>query len=332
MYDGEGMTNLGQLYKVELRNAWETEDRHFTPWLAEEKNLNILADTVGLELELEAVEKNVGPFRADILCKDTQNDSWVLIENQLEKTDHRHLGQLMTYAAGLQAVTIVWVADKFSEEHRAAMDWLNKITGEDFKFFGLEIELWKIDDSNPAPKFNIISKPNNWSRSVSQASNKIESEIETPLKKRQFAYWQGLEAYLNDKNSFLKPPSPRPQHWAVYSIGKTGFSIYTTIHSGENRLGVELMMYDERAKAYFSMLEDRKKFIESQINHKLDWRLLPDKKGSRIVIFHEGNFDNESFWVQDFKWFHEMLESFDKTFRSLIKNLEINDIDMEAAE
>ena len=112
---------LGRLKKVDLREVWKTEAQHFTPWLANEENLALLGDTIGLDLECEAVEKNVGPFRADILCKDTANDSWVLIENQVERTDHTHLGQLLTYAAGLKTVTIVWIAQRFTDEHRAAL-------------------------------------------------------------------------------------------------------------------------------------------------------------------------------------------------------------------
>jgi len=131
--------NLGRLEAVDLRNIWTSEAGEFTPWLAEENNLALLGETIGIELELEAQEKNVGPFRADILCKDTANGHWVLIENQLERTDHTHLGQLMTYAAGLKAVTIVWIAHHFTEEHRAALDWLNEITDDRFNFFGLEI-------------------------------------------------------------------------------------------------------------------------------------------------------------------------------------------------
>ncbi len=120
--------DLGKLEKVELRDIWETEGQGFTPWLAEEKNLEMLGEAIGIELELEAQEKDVGPFRADILCKNLEDDSLVLIENQIERTDHKHLGQLLTYASGLQSVTIVWIAAKFTEEHRAALDWLNEIS------------------------------------------------------------------------------------------------------------------------------------------------------------------------------------------------------------
>jgi len=176
------MSNLGRLEKVELRDIWKTEDRDFTPWLAQEDNMVVLSETLAMDLEVEAQERNVGPFRADILCKDTFDSSWVLIENQLERTDHTHLGQLLTYAAGLEAVTIVWIAAKVTDEHRAALDWLNDHTDEKIRFFGLEVELWKIGQSLAAPKFNIVSKPNEWTRSISRASSRIESEAVTAFK------------------------------------------------------------------------------------------------------------------------------------------------------
>lgn len=124
------MKPLGRLEKVDLRIVWTHEANHFTPWLAQENNLALLGDTIGLDLELSSREQSVGPYRADIVCKDTITDSWVLIENQLERTDHTHLGQLLTYAAGLDAVTIVWIAPRITDEHRAALDWLNEVTDE----------------------------------------------------------------------------------------------------------------------------------------------------------------------------------------------------------
>ena len=141
----------------------------FTPWLAQEENLGLLGESLGLTLELEATEQSVGPFAADILCKDPMTEQWVLIENQLEQTDHTHLGQIITYAAGLNAVTIIWIAATFVEQHRAALDWLNEITAEGTDFFGVEVELWGIGDAPQlAPKFNIVSKPNAWSKSVAK--------------------------------------------------------------------------------------------------------------------------------------------------------------------
>jgi hypothetical protein len=153
------MQQLGRLKQVPVREFWRHEASDFTPWLAREDNIALLSETVGLELMVEAQEKNVGPFRADILCKDSLANAWVLIENQLERTDHSHLGQLLTYAAGLQAATIIWVAERFTEEHRAALDWLNEITDERFNFFGIEIELWQIDSSPLAPNFKRSASP-----------------------------------------------------------------------------------------------------------------------------------------------------------------------------
>jgi hypothetical protein len=157
---GEARWSLGRLTRVEPRDVWGSEAGHCTPWPAQEDNLRPLGETIGLELELEAQEQRVGPFRADLLCRDVATSAWVLIENQLERTDHMHLGQLITDAAGLKAATLVWVANPFTEEHRAALDWLNGITDSRFNGFGLEIEWWRIGESPIAPKFNLVSKPN----------------------------------------------------------------------------------------------------------------------------------------------------------------------------
>ena len=188
---------LGRLEKVDLRDVWTSEASDFTPWLAREENLSVLADTLGLELELEAEEKAVGPFRADILCRDTGSNAWVLIENQLERTDHNHLGQLLTYASGLQAVTIIWIASRFTEEHRSTLDWLNRITDTGFHFFGLEVELWRIGASSPAPKFNIVSKPNDWSRSVAQAARAMDETELSETRILQRDYWAAFQPVLN---------------------------------------------------------------------------------------------------------------------------------------
>src|ERR1051325_969130 len=213
-------TSLGRLQKVDLREAWASESSHFTPWLAQEENLKLLGETIGIELELESQEKEVGPFRADILCKDTSNDNWVLIENQLERTDHTHLGQLLTYAAGLNAVTIVWIAERFTEEHRATLDWLNERTDEKINLFGLEVELWRIGDSPIAPKFSIISQPNNWSRTVQQAAAG-NGEV-SAHKQLQLKFWTAFRQYMEAKKSFVRCQKPLPQHWANYAIGRSG--------------------------------------------------------------------------------------------------------------
>src|SRR3954452_4044087 len=157
---------LGRLQTLDARAVWNHEATDFTPWLAEPENLKLLAEALHLgELEVEATEQQVGRFSADIVARE-EGENLVLIENQLEPTDHRHLGQVLTYLAGLEGdATVVWIATKVLEEHRAAIDWLNSNTSDRFDFFGLEIEVLQIEGCMPAaPRFNVVAKPNDWSR------------------------------------------------------------------------------------------------------------------------------------------------------------------------
>ena len=160
------MNKLEKITKVDLREAWPNEQSDFTPWLAKEENLNILSEILDLDLIYEDKEVGIGPYKADIICKDSHTEETVLIENQLE-TNHKHLGQISTYAAGIKAKTIIWIAEKFTDEHRAALDYQNSITNDGYNYFGIEVELLKIGESPLAPNFKIVCKPNDWSKSIS---------------------------------------------------------------------------------------------------------------------------------------------------------------------
>ena len=318
---------LDRLKKISLKEIWDNEAQDFTPWLAEERNLELLSETIRTPLELEAQEKNVGPFRADILCKNTEDDSWVLIENQIDKTDHKHLGQLLTYASGLQAVTIVWISAKFTEEHRAALDWLNKITDDDFRFFGLEIELWKIGESPAAPKFNIVSKPNNWSKTISQAVKNISEGIESETKAMQYRYWQGLIDYLENNGSKLRTQDPRPRHWQTFAVGRSHFYIDATVNTRDSRLGIGLKIADKNhAKNFYNLLVLDKEEIEAEMQEKLEWRELPDNTKSEIILFKNNvNLSDKKDWNTQYGWFKTNIEKFDKVFRKRIKKLNAED-------
>ena len=261
--------NLGRLEKVDLRDIWEKEDTHFTPWLAKDENIELLGSAIDMDLVVEAEEKDVGPFRADILCKDIASNNWVLIENQLEKTDHKHLGQLLTYATGLDAVTIIWVASEFTEEHRATLDWLNKITDTQYNFFGIKVELFKIGDSKVAPVFNVVSKPNNWSRSISSAASKIANEDLGETKLFQLKFWTALGDSIREKtDSPLKAQKPRPQHWYIFSIGKTGVQLNVKFNTKVEKVSIELYILNNQE--IFDALEKDKENIEKEIGEKLN--------------------------------------------------------------
>lgn len=313
---------LGKLEKVDLKTIWENEAYNFTPWLAQEENLKSLGDVIGMELELEAQEKDVGPFRADILCKNTEDDSLVLIENQIERTDHKHLGQLLTYAAGLQSVTIVWVAAKFTEEHRAALDWLNEITDKKFRFFGLEVELWKIGNSAAAPKFNVISKPNNWSKSVSDAAKEIENQTTSETKKLQYRYWQKLTEYLEENKSKLRPQDSRPKHWQIFTIGRSGFHLAALLNTRENKIAVELVITDkDEAKSFYHLLAKDKSEIEAEMGCALEWKENQEKTQSKIALFKNADPTEESNWPSQHEWMKNTVEKFDAVFRQRVRNL-----------
>ena len=312
---------LGKLERIDLRQIWRSEDRDFTPWLAQEENLGILGDAIGIELELEGVEEYVGSFKADLVCKDLTN-SRIVIENQFGTTDHRHLGQILTYASGLKAKTIIWIAEKFTEEHRAALDLLNNITGEDFLFFGLEIELWKIGDSMPAPQFNITSKPNDWSKT---ASSRIKQQPLTETTAMQLRYWQQLKKYLESSDTKLRPQTPRPQHWQIFSIGRSGFCISALMNTQRKRIGVELSISDSNAKDFFNLLSKDKENIEQEIG-ELEWKELPQRNSSSIIKYEYVDPTKEGDWPSQHKWLKEALEKFNQAFRQRVRNLNLGDL------
>ncbi len=315
------MITLGRLTKVELRDIWKSESQDFTPWLAQPENITALAEALSMELEIEAREREVGPFRADLLCKDLIDDSWVLIENQLERTDHSHLGQLLTYAAGLQTVTIVWIASRFTEEHRAALDWLNEISDERFKFFGVEVELWRIGDSVAAPKFNIVSKPNEWTRSITQASRRIESEALSETKKVQLDFWVALQKAL-EGHAFLRSRKPRPQHWTTYSIGRTGMHLGAILDSQKSRIAVELYLGDENAKSFFGQLKADQVTIEAELGHAPAWMELPSRRACRIVSYRSVTDPlDEASWPELIGWISKTLEAYYRAFHKRVLKL-----------
>lgn len=276
-----------------------------------------------MELELEAQETNVGQFRADLLCKNTDDGSWVLIENQLERTNHRHLGQILTYAAGLHAVTICWIAESFAEEHRATLDWLNEISDETFQFFGLEVELWRIGDSSPAPKFNVVSRPNDWIRSVAEETSPRRKNL-TPTKLQQQDFWSALMKRLKDSKSPIRPKKPRPQHWMGFSIGRAGFNLLGWLNSKEKWIGVYLYLDPPDAKAHFGLLDQEREKIEQQLG-TLEWSKLPERKSSTIRLRLDSDPMNQADWPRQISWMVEKLEAFNKTFRPLVKSLDASE-------
>ena len=313
--------NLGTLQKVEIREIWEHEATEFTPWLAKQENIDMLGSAIGLDLIVEAEEKDVGPFRADILCKDVATNNLVLIENQLERTDHKHLGQLLTYATGLNAVSIIWIAAEFNEEHRATLDWLNKITGQEYNFFGVQIELYKIGNSQIAPDFTVVSKPNNWSRIVSSNTSKMDYEDLGPTKIKQLHFWTRLcEDIKEKKDSPLRVRKPRPQHWHNFAIGASQVNLASTFNTKEEMITAEVYIINN--KEIFKELEKNKESIEKEFGEELEWQLLPDRAASRIKITKSNcDLENEDNWEEYVNWLIGKLEKLYYVFNKRLADL-----------
>ena len=187
---------LGKLEKVkDLRSVWKHEANDFTKWLAKEENLNTLSEEIGIDIELVSTEAKTGSFSTDILAVEANTNNRIIIENQLEATNHDHLGKIITYASGHDAKTIIWIVKEAREEHRQAIDWLNEHTDEEINIFLCKIELWRIGDSAVAPKFQIVSSPNNWSKTVKRS---ISNEM-TSTKMLQYDYWTKVKEEI-EKN------------------------------------------------------------------------------------------------------------------------------------
>ena len=322
---------LGRLERVELRGIWSSESSDFTPWLARPENLTVLGETLGIDLELEAQERPVGPFRADILCKDIGTDHWVLIENQLERTDHTHLGQLLTYASGLEAVTIVWIAARFTEEHRSTLDWLNRITDDTFRFFGLEVELWRIGDSPAAPKFNIVSKPNDWSQSVAHAARAIDDAELSETRVMQRAYWDALQATLTASGGAVSGNrKPQAQSWMSYPIGRTGFHLGAGMIRPKKQVRAELYISGDRAKALLELLKQQRADVERMLGYPLEWEELPSRRDCRVSAYlHDVDPEDENDWPRQHQWLADKLNDLHRAFAMRVATI---DMDLSAGD
>ncbi len=299
---------LGRIEQVELRQVWKHEATNFTKWLAKPENLDLLSEEIDIELSLIDTEYNVGRFNVDIFAEEASADRKVIIENQLERTDHDHLGKLITYASGLDAEIIIWIVKNVLEEHQQAIDWLNENTDEKINFFAIRMEVWKIGDSEPAPKFHVISKPNNWTKSVKQS---VQKSVLTETKLLQLKFWNMFKEYATKENLNLRLRKTSPQHWYDLSFGRTDCHISLTINSQKNELACEI--YIPNSIETFKSFYRNKTEIDSTIKG-LEWMELPTKKASRIKKKTKGDFTKETKWEEYFNWLTLTALSFQDTF------------------
>lgn len=304
---------LGKLAKTDLRRIWKNEEYDFSAWLAQEENMALLSDEIGVDIRLIKQEADVGKFSLDILAEEEGTGKKIIIENQLEVTNHDHLGKIITYAAGHDASMVIWIFREIREEHRQAIDWLNEHTDENISFFAVQVEVWQIGDSAPAPKFNIVSKPNEWAKIIKQNTGKDEL---TETKIKQLEFWTKFKSYVSENKINIKLQTPRPQHWYDVSMGSSEAHIALTINTRENLLSCEISI--PLNKELFGFLQTKKEDIEKLLNSTLEWKTA--EKYSRIVQRRNNfNVDDSQTYNEHFAWLVDRLSVFQRVFGKLVK-------------
>ena len=287
--------DLAKIQRVDLREAWPNEAQNFTSWLAE--NLAELGEALGMDMEIQQTEAPVGGYSLDILASDLNSNRPVIIENQLEATDHTHLGQLLTYAAGFDAGVIVWVTRELRDEHRQALDWLNQHRTEDTQFFGEAVELWGIGDSPPAPHFRLAVTPNGWRRQAAAAAQTRTPSSPSERSERYRNFFQPLFDTLREEHKFTNARMAQAQSWYNFSTGYGQKVTYSANFGCQKRARVEVYIADgdgDWNTWLLESLEAHKEEIEPSLGHPLDWQRLEGRRACRVVFERPGSIDDDA--------------------------------------
>ncbi|MCR5225874.1 MAG: DUF4268 domain-containing protein [Eubacterium sp.] len=281
---------IGRLIEVDVRELWKHEQYDFSKWLSKESNIEYLNDILGLTLINIDTEVYVGPYRCDIVAEDETTEAKVIIENQLEATNHDHLGKIITYASGLDAKVVVWIVKEAKEEHRAAVEWLNNNTNNNVNFFLIEIHAYTIGDSDPAPKFEVVEKPNDF---VKRSKSKVGSDELNKSQSERLVFWEEFNQVVASRGKPFNIRKATTDHWYDVAVGSSEAHIAIDLVNKDGIIVVEL--YINNNKDLFDSLYTNKEEIESKLGLKLIWDRLDGKKASRIKYYIEGlDFDNHN--------------------------------------
>lgn len=279
---------LGRLKEVDIRELWAHEQYNFSNWLAKEENIDLLNDTVGLTLTDIDKEVYVGSYRCDLVAVDETTGVKIIIENQLDTTDHDHLGKVITYASGLDANVIIWIVKDAREEHKSAIEWLNNNMAKEISFFLLEIKAYKIGDSLPAPMFNVVEKPNDFIKSNKSTKDGDLSKAQA----ERLNFWLEFNRVITESGKPFNVRKATTDHWYNVAIGTSEAHISITLVNKDGSIGVELYVRDN--KDLFDHLFEYKDEIESKLGFSMHWERLDDKKASRIKSYIPGlNFNKQ---------------------------------------
>ncbi len=281
---------LGKLKEIDVRNVWAHEQYDFSKWLSSDENITLLGDELGLSLTDIETEKFVGAYRCDIICKDEVTGKTVLIENQLEQTNHDHLGKIITYASGLDASVVVWIVTSVREEHASAIEWLNKNTTDDLAFYLVEVHAYKIGESLPAPMFKVIEQPNDFSKQAKTLANAAKlNESQT----KRLEFWNKFNDFLDAHGKPFNKRKASTQHWYSVAVGSSACHLSIDLVNREHRIRISLWIPDNK-ELYDRLFENRQE-IEDTAGIKFTWERLENQKASYICTYVNGlDFNNQS--------------------------------------
>lgn len=272
------MSSLGRLAHVEPREVWPHEAHSFTPWLL--ANVDVLSDLLGMDLVLEVAEHPVGDFYLDLKGYDEATGDVVIVENQLERSDHSHLGQIITYAAGTSPATVVWVATGFRPEHRAAIDWLNERTDQSTRFFAVAIRVVRIGDSEPAPNFELVAQPNDWEKQVKSATT---TPSETDLGQTYQQFWDLVLNRIHTEHPDWTHAKARAQNWCNTSLRTR----WVVLSMSWRRDGLSAQIYFEAAPLAaerFELLREKQEPFEAALGQSAVWDEMRGRKAAKVVV------------------------------------------------
>ncbi len=305
---------LGKLQEVDIRELWSHEQYDFSEWLSKPENLEELNEEIGITLTEVEKEVFVGAYRCDLVGVDETTGDKVIIENQLEMSNHDHLGKIITYASGLDAKVVVWIVKEAREEHRSAIEWLNNNTSEKLNFFLIEIHAYRIGDSLCAPKFEIVEKPNGFIKNAKSQSNSGEYNRSQG---ERIQFWTRFNEILVERGKPFNMRKPTTDHWYDISIGTSAAHVSLTLVNRDGCVGVELYISDN--KELFDKLYEKKDEIEEKLCLTPDWQRLDGKKAARIVKrFGHLDFDDHSNYDE---LMNEMIDKailFSKVFKKYV--------------
>jgi hypothetical protein len=306
---------LGTIHNLSLKELWPGEATHFTPWLAQ--NLNVLGSQLGMDLELETTEASAGDFSADIIARDLSSNRLVVIENQFGATDHRHLGQLITYSSVLGAGAVVWIAESIRPEHKSALDFLNHNLKEGLLLFAVEASVIRIDSSKPAFTLNVVSLPSE-KLVIGEGQNAASDTME-----KYRTYFQELIDSLRNVHKFTNARAGQPQNWYTFSSELSRVFKYSTAFAQGGKVRVEIYIdCGDKGKneQIFDCLIQDKAVIENELGAALNWERLDTKRACRVAIYRDGEIDSDTDKLREIRdWSIDNLLRFKRVFPERIK-------------